>query len=217
MTETGNDMIVHYSHSLHKRIDYRRADKFKAALFQVLAYPVGERGAHGNVGEGFRAVDYRGVVNIAPDELIEAAEFALNFKERFGIGNGGVYFQLVADNSRVRQQLGDLFIAVLGDFARVEVVERLSEVFAFMEYCYPRKPRLHSLKYQHLEELAVVMLGATPFVVVVGYVYRVGARPFAAVDVVHVVPFQAKSKGVYKIYTPIYCFLIKINPLLSKH
>ena len=160
-------MIVHHSHRLHKRVDYRRADKLKTALFQILAYPVGQRSAHGNVGEGFRTVDYRSVVDVAPDELVEAAEFTLNFEKSFRICNGGVYFEFVADNALVREQLGDLLIAVLRDLFRVKVVERTAEVFALFEYRYPRQARLHTLEDKHLEQLAVVMLGATPFGVVI--------------------------------------------------
>lgn len=185
MTEAGNDMIVHHSHRLHKRVDYRRADKIKAALFQVLADLIGQRSARGNVGEGSRAVDYRGVVDVAPDELVKAAEFALNFQERPGVCDGSVYFQPIANNSRIGEQLGDLLIAVFRDLFRVEAVKSLTEVFALFEYRYPRQARLHTLEYQHLEQLAVVMLGATPFVVMVGDVNRIGTRPFTAAKSFH--------------------------------
>lgn len=173
-------MIVNHADCLHKRVNDSRSDKVEAAFFQILAYLIGERSVSWHFLERFEAVDYRLVIDIAPDEFVEAAVFLLYFDKGFCIANGGGYLATVADYFLVLHEFFDLFFGVTGDFFYIKIIESFTKSLALFEHRYPRQARLHSLKDEHFEQAAVVVKRHAPFLIMVVDVNLIRAAPSAA-------------------------------------
>ena len=92
-------------------------------LFQVLGNGIGQR-AGGNGGvifvDNFPACP-------APNIGVKTAVFFLNVPEDAAVFDAGSDFQPVADDALVREQLGDLFLAVGADLVQVKTVIDLPE------------------------------------------------------------------------------------------
>ena len=71
-------MVVHQPRRLEQGVDDGGADEGKAALFQVAADAVGERGGGGHVGIRLWAVDDGLAVDVGPEKAVEAAELPLH-------------------------------------------------------------------------------------------------------------------------------------------
>ncbi len=99
-----------------------------------------------------------------------------------GIADGGKDFEAVSNDTRVGEQAVDVTLLVRGNPLRVEIVERLAKVFAFVEDDGPAYAGLEAIEEKELEELTVVVDGDAPFGVVVFDHQRVGRAPRAALD-----------------------------------
>ena len=99
-------------------VDDGGANEGHAPLFQVLGNGVGQR-AGGNGGVIF--VDDLAVCP-APDILFKAAVLFLNVPEDTAVFDTGPDFQPVADDALVREQPGNLFLAVSADLVQVKAV-----------------------------------------------------------------------------------------------
>ena len=67
MPETAQRVIVDHPGCLHKGVANRRPDKREAALFQILAHRIGNRGFRRNFTKTFPRIYNRLAVNEAPD------------------------------------------------------------------------------------------------------------------------------------------------------
>ena len=104
-----------------------------------------------------------------------------------GVFDDGDDLAAVADDAGVLHQLRDLCFIEAGDRSRLEVREGRAESLALFENGDPRKPRLHPLEGQQLEERAIVVRGAAPLMVVVIEVDRLRSGPAAACRLRHVI------------------------------
>ena len=68
-------MIIDHADRLHVGVDDGGADEIESALFQVLADGFGERGEGWDFAEVFPVVDDGGVVDPAPEVVVERAAF----------------------------------------------------------------------------------------------------------------------------------------------
>ena len=109
------------------------ADEAEAALFQVAAQGVGNRGAGRNVAEASPGVLKRAAVYEAPLVGSEGAELLLDLQESSGVGDCRFDFQAVADNVRVPQQFGNLRRVETGYQFRIKPGKGGTVSFAFSE------------------------------------------------------------------------------------
>src|SRR6266702_2731594 len=89
------------------------------------------------------------------------------------VRDGGVDLEAIADNPGVLDQGGATLGVEAGNLLGVEGCERFSVVGAFVKNGGPRKTGLGSLESEHFEEVAVVVDGNTPFLVVILDVFGV--------------------------------------------
>jgi hypothetical protein len=85
----------------------------------------------------------------------------------------------VAHDRRIGEQPLDVALAEGGDPVGVEPLERGAEALALAQDGDPTEPGLKSFEAQPLVEPALVADRATPLLIVVGDVERVGRRPAA--------------------------------------
>ena len=97
-----------------------------------------------------------------------------------GVGDGCLHLGPIADDARVREEPGDVVVAVAGDDVGLEAVERLAEARALAEDDQPREPGLERLQGHELEHRPLVAQRPAPLVVVVVDVERVAGAPAAA-------------------------------------
>jgi hypothetical protein len=85
----------------------------------------------------------------------------------------------VAHDRRVGEQALNVAVAEGGDPVGIEPFERGAKALALAQDRQPAEPGLETLETQSLVEPALIADGATPLLVVVGDVERVGRRPAA--------------------------------------
>src|SRR5207249_9352994 len=175
-------MVVHHSDRLHVRIADRRPDKPEASTLQVLAHPVRLLGSRRDLFQGSPPAPFRSRTREPPDVRVKAPELLLNGQEGFGIFDGGGDLRSVADDAGIGQEGPDLPRIVSGDSRRIESIEGLSEVFAFLQDRQPGEPRLCPFEDEKFKELAIVVFRDAPFGVVIGEEGRVAQSPFAPLD-----------------------------------
>lgn len=139
-------------------------------LFQVLGNGVGQR-AGGNGGvifvDNFPACP-------APNIGVKTAVFFLNVPEDAAVFDAGSDFQPVADDALVREQLGDLFLAVGADLVQVKAVVDLPESLPLVQHRLPAQPRLKGFQNQQLIQGVVIVARHTPLLIVIADVEGVG-------------------------------------------
>ena len=75
-------------------------------------------------------------------------------------------------------------VAPARDLLGIEAVERGAEGRALAQDRDPGEPRLEAVEHELLEQRPVVVFGHAPFLVVIGDIERIGARPGAALQAV---------------------------------
>jgi hypothetical protein len=180
MAKAGDEVVVHHPDRLHERVADRGADEAEAAFLQVLAHRV-------RLGRGGRNLLHRApavLAGPAADELpgvaIEAAELALDRKERPGIGNRGLELEPIAHHARVAHERPQFARAEAGDLRGVESREPAAVVLALLQYRVPGKARLRAFQDQELEQPAVIVQRNAPFPVVISDLQLVDFAPRAA-------------------------------------
>ena len=125
-----------------------------------------------------RVVD-RTSVDEAPQMTREAA-FIREVEHDAGQRHRRLDLGPVADDAGVLHQRVLLLVAPAHDLLRVEAVERLAEGRALAQDGDPGEPGLEAVEHQLLEHRPVVVFGHAPFLVVIGDVERIDARPRTA-------------------------------------
>lgn len=173
-------MIVDHSDGLHEGVNDGGADELEASSFEILAEGI----RFGSGGRQSRPALVAFSERRASDEFpavgIKGAEFGLNLKKRFRIADGGADLPLVSNDVFVLHEAAHIAGLKLGDFLRVEVVEGFSVAVAALENGEPAQSGLGSFQNEVFEEDSVVVDGASPFLIVIGDVDRVGEAPSAA-------------------------------------
>jgi len=154
VAEAVGGVVVDHACRLHEGVANGGADEFEAAFFEVRAHGVGFFGADRELRLGCPLVDDGCVVGELPDVAVEGGEFFLDGEEGLGVGDGGADFTSVADDAFVLEERLDFFLVVLGDDARLEVIEGCAEVVPFFKDGEPTEARLEGVENQKLEELS---------------------------------------------------------------
>jgi hypothetical protein len=106
--------------------------------------------------------------------------FFFPFFLNLGVGDGALELEPVADEARVGHEALDVGSGEGSHALRVKAVERGSVVGPLAEYREPTQAGLRALEDEKLKELAVVVHGPAPLLVVVADVLGVSGAPAAA-------------------------------------
>src|SRR5438128_763376 len=87
--EAIDGVVVDHPCGLHEGVTDGGADKLEAAAPQVPAHGVGFRCVGGDLAEGAPRIHPRFAADVPPEIRVEAAELALDRKERLGVADGG--------------------------------------------------------------------------------------------------------------------------------
>src|SRR6185436_6515366 len=118
-----------------------------------------------------------GVVGVEP--VREGAVRPAQGEDAFGVFDGGVDFEAVADDAGVLQQARAAAGVIAGDALDGEVVEGFAEGGAFAEDRQPRQARLVDLEDEALEQAVVIAHGESVLGVVIRPVVRMPRRDVA--------------------------------------
>src|SRR3984893_3484406 len=174
----GDEVVVDHAGRLTKGVDDGGAAESEPSSLQILGYLHRERGVGRDFGHVAIMVLDRPAVEKAPEVIGKAFAF-LNFQPCAGRGNGAFDFCAVADNAGILHQGIDLRAIVADDLFRIELIERGAKRFALAQYRDPGQPGLEPIEHELFIERPVVALRHTPFLVMIGKVERVVARPWA--------------------------------------
>ena len=182
MTEAGGEVVVDKPRGLHEGVADSGADETKATLEEFFAELDGEIRFGGDLLQVRPPILKRRAANEVPDEFVEGIEFLLDPEEGFGVGDGGLNFESIANDAGIAKERSSFCGVVASDSGWIEAAEKLAVTFAFLEDSVPAKAGLRAFKDQELEPAAIVVDGNAPFFVVVLDVERVFG-PGAADDV----------------------------------
>src|SRR6516162_3475630 len=115
-----------------------------ASSLQVLAHSVRFWGLRRNFLDRPPGVLLRLVGDESPNVLVKCADVVLHRQECLGILDGSLDLQPVADDPWIGQQTLPLFLVVLGDDGRIELVEGFPIVLSLFEDRLPTQARLRS-------------------------------------------------------------------------
>ena len=128
------------------------------------------------------AVDDRLAVDKAPEIGAEARALLHHLEPGARRGDRAFDLRPIAHDALVPHQGFDLLAREARDLLRGEAVEGAAEGFPFPEDGDPGKPRLEPVEHELLVKCPVVALGHAPFLIVIGDIERIGARPRAALE-----------------------------------
>jgi hypothetical protein len=167
-------VVVHHARRLHEGVADRGSHELESAAQQLLAH----RFARGDRLAVARAA-HRLAADEAPDELVERSEFPLHLEEGARVADDRLDLRAIAHDAFVLQERPLLRRRVARDLLRVEAIERAPVAFALAQDREPAQSGLRALEIEHLEELAVVVLGPAPLFVVVREELLVRCGPLA--------------------------------------
>ena len=140
IAETLHRMIIHHARSLHKRVANCGTHKVEATLLHILTHGIRFSRGCRKPRPHLPRVHKRFAPNELPDVAIEGTKFFLHRKKCFGILYSRSYFQPVADDALIAQQLLRLAPVILRNFLRIETIESGTVVFALAQNRVPTKP-----------------------------------------------------------------------------
>ena len=114
-------VVVYEPGGLHECVDDCGPNEAKAALLEVLADGVGDFCADDHFACGVQVRLQGLAVDEAPDVVVEAAKFLLDFEEGLSVGDGGTDLQTVTDDARIGEQGLFLLGVETRDFFGVEI------------------------------------------------------------------------------------------------
>src|SRR3972149_10849110 len=117
------------------------------------------------------------MVDDTPDILVKGSKFFADCKKRAGVCDRAFDLQAVADDSRIFKEAVDLGLAVPAHFVVIEIVEGFPEILPLPQNRHPAQTGLATLENKELKELAVIMQGRAPLLVVIAYDERVSGLP----------------------------------------
>ncbi len=159
-------MIVHHAHGLHERITDRRTNEIEAATLEIAAKQI--RFQRMSLGRRAAFALDSSSLDELPDIFIETAKLFLDIKECFGVPNGRIDLQAIADDAGVAKQLLNPALIVFRHNAGFELVEGRAVVFALPQDCLPTQAGLGAFKNQEFEQRPIIACGHAPFGVVIG-------------------------------------------------
>jgi hypothetical protein len=177
VAEAAGQVVVYQARCLHVTVADGWTHKLEASPFQLSAHGTGLLGFSRHLRERFEDVVDGFAAHEFPDELVEAAEFALDFKEVLGVGYSGVNFCAVLYHAIRSHEASEVARGVLCDFFWVEVVKRCAEPRSPLQNESPREPSLKRIQNQKLKMFGVVVDGDAPLLIVVPDIERCGNVP----------------------------------------
>jgi hypothetical protein len=180
MAKAIDEVVVHHSDRLHERVADRGADEAEAAYLQVLAHRVRLGRGGGNLLHRAPAVLPGPTADELPGVAVEAAELALDRKERPGIGDRGLELEAVAHDARIAHERPQFARAETGHLCGVESRELAAVVLALLQYRVPGEACLRAFQDEELEQPAVIVQRNAPFPVVISDLQLVDLTPRAA-------------------------------------
>ena len=179
MAVTSNEMIVHHARRLHKRITDRRPDEFKSPRFQIFAHRIRFLRPGRDVSSPAAPVDLRRPADEGPDVPVESPKLLLHRQKRLRVLDRRRDLQPVADNAGIGHQLRTPFCVILRNFLRIEPIKRFAIILPLRENRRPAQPRLRAFQNDEFKQRPVVVMRATPFLIVIFDIERFG-RPRTA-------------------------------------
>ncbi len=174
-------MVVDHAHGLHQRVADGRAHEAKAAPLQLPAHRPRLVGLGRQVRERAPAVFPRLTAHEPPQQTVERLARVAQRQDRARVCDRRLHLQAVPHDRRVRQEALDVAGAEPRHPLGIEAGERLPVSLPLAQDRGPGKTGLCPFEGQHLVQVALIVGGNSPFLVVVGQVERVtGRRPFAA-------------------------------------
>src|SRR6266508_4109975 len=161
-------VVIDHTDGLHERVADRRSDEPEPSLLQVLAHGPRLRSLGWGVRQTPPRVLHRHLVDERPQVLGERPDIRPDRQHRPSIGDRRIDLRPVPDDARIPHQSLDLPPIEPGDLGRIEPRERVPVPLPLVQDGLPRQPRLRALERQHLEQVAFVPAGCSPFLVVVG-------------------------------------------------
>ena len=145
------EMVVDESRGLREGVDDSRTAEFEAPLLEFFRHCTAHGCFRRNIIRVFPFVLHGLAIDEAPEQMRKAFGGFLYFEKGLSIGDRCLNLPAMSYDALVAKELIDLFLVKGSDFLGVEALERMAEVFALAQNCYPRKPCLKPIKHQLLE------------------------------------------------------------------
>jgi hypothetical protein len=168
MPEAGHQVIVDHSDALHKSVANRGANKVETAALQVFTDGGGFRGFCGNTLNVPPPVRDGTSTDKLPDISVKTLELFLYSQKRLRVAYSRFDLEAITDDTRVGEKDRKLCGFVGGDLRSVKATERFAIRFTLGQDGGPTKAGLGAFQYEELEKHPIIVLGQTPFSVVVG-------------------------------------------------
>ncbi len=139
---TAFGVVVEQAHRLHESVDGGRADKFPAALFQIVRQS--DRCSRNGRGLGFAEVF--GTRLEAPHISGQRPFFFNEFSDPLGIVHDGLDLASMAHDAGILEQALDVHFAEFGDAACVEIRESGAEILALGQDRAPAEAGLETFQ-----------------------------------------------------------------------
>ena len=172
-------MIVDHARRLHEGVDDGRAAELEACVLQRLRHFLRGLGFRLDIVEVLQPVLNRLSIDEFPEEIREAF-LLLDIKIGARGKDRALDLLAIADDAFVGHQLLEFRRRIARDLRRLEAIEGLTKIVALAQDGDPRQARLKSIEQQLLEQGARIIFRHAPFVVVIGDIERIDARPAAA-------------------------------------
>ena len=188
MAPAALDVIVHHPHRLHEGVGGSRAEEAEAAPLQIFREALA-RGRLGHRAERLGGEPGGALLlrrNEPPDVLREGALGLDHAQRHAGVVDRRLDLPAMTDDAGVPQQAGHVLLPEAGHLLRVEAGEHLTEAIALLEDGQPGEPGLKAFEHELLIEAVIVLHRATPLIVVVAEIERIGPRPETTSDAARV-------------------------------
>jgi hypothetical protein len=115
----------------------------------------------------------------------EGSVFFLELFDDFGVADGGVDLEAVADDASVLQEFLPLLVGIPGYFVDVEVIEGIKEIILLVKDGLPAKASLVDLQDQSREQFIIFKKREAIFIIMVRAVNGVFAGKLYEIAVAH--------------------------------
>ncbi len=141
--------VIHdHPRGLHECVANGRADEREAGLFQGFAHGHGLRGDGRDFAAILEMIDHRRTVDERPEKLHRVFQRQPGLR----ITSGGIQFETVANDPRIKHQLSDFRIAHLRHALHVKAEQHLAITLALAQHGDPRQAGLEPFEQKQLEQ-----------------------------------------------------------------
>ena len=179
MAMTADQVIVHQARGLHPCIGDGRPAKPKPVLGQILGQANAQRCKGGHIRLARPRIVHRLPIDMAPDEISESHAL-FDLQKRAGVADRCLDLAAMAHDAGIGQKPRHLCLAPTCDGFRLKTVKGAAKSIAFAQDRDPGKASLKPVEHQLFPQGAAIMLGHTPFGVVIQDIQRVIPAPDAA-------------------------------------